>query len=89
MILIPVFSGLSQVPTRFYDAPKSLTPSIEVKQYAVHIPTMKLPAVNVEKLLDEASKRRGSAHPFRFGKGFKVGYSLKQGNWSAGLTLSR
>ena len=41
-----------------------------------------MPSFNVKRLLKEDSLRKGLNIPFRFGKGFDVRYSLKDGKWT-------
>jgi hypothetical protein len=71
----------SQIPTKFYKEGKApaLHPKAKLKMTTIPVKTM--PAVNNEKLLQSDSKSEKLDVPFRFGKGFEVDFSLKDGKW--------
>jgi hypothetical protein len=75
------FTASSQTPTKFYKEGKApaLHPKAELNRAT--IPIKRMPAVNNEKLLQRDSIRGKMDVPFRFGKGFEVDFSLKDGKW--------
>ena len=81
MLLGLCLTASSQIPTKFYTEGKApaLHPKAELNRASIPIKTM--PAVNNEKLLQRDSKRAKMDVPFRFGKGFEVDFSLKDGKW--------
>ncbi len=60
---------------------KSTPPSFKYN-LSKNIPAVKMPAINVEKLLNEDKAEQGKDVPFRFGKEIKVDYDLNNsGKW--------
>ena len=82
ILLVLGLTASTQVPTKFYKEGKSpaLHPKAELNRANIPIKTM--PAVDNEKLLQRDSIREKLDVPFRFGKGFEVDFSLKDGKWT-------
>jgi hypothetical protein len=81
MLLGLCLTASSQIPTKFYKEGKApaLHPKANLKMTTIPVKTM--PAVNNAKLLQRDSIREKMDVPFRFGKGFEVDFSLKDGKW--------
>lgn len=81
MLLGLCLTASSQIPTRFYKEGKApaLHPKADLNMATIPIKTM--PPVNNEKLLQRDSIRERLDVPFRFGEGFEVDFSLKDGKW--------
>ena len=73
-------SVYGQVETRFFDKThkENLPQILSLKQSSKVIT---LPSFDIQKMLNEDKEMEGLDVPFRFGKGFDVELSLKDGVW--------
>jgi hypothetical protein len=81
-IVMLSLSMQGQITTTFYK--KGTAPAIhpEIKLKQANMPIKSMPSFDVKELLKEDSLHKGLDVPFRFGKGFNVDYSLKDGKWT-------
>ena len=81
MLLGLCLTASSQIPTKFYKESQApaLHPKADLNMATIPVKTM--PTVNNEKLLQRDSIREKLDVPFRFGEGFEVDFSLKDGKW--------
>jgi lysyl endopeptidase len=83
LILLSVLQvAYGQVETKFFpkgDASDQVKP---IKDYPKANKTMKLSSFDVQKLIDEDKLNQNMDRPFRFGKGFDIGTTLADGEWS-------
>jgi len=76
------YIATAQIVTTYFeerDAFKSMPALRQTKQQ--NLPEKRMPQVDVEKLLNEDQLTEGIDVPFRFGQGFEVNYTLKDGTW--------
>ena len=82
VFILCVFTATAQVTTTFFkekDAFKSLPALRQSKSQTLS--TKRMPQFDTEKLLREDMENEGMDIPFRFGYGFDVNYTLKDGTW--------
>jgi len=84
VILILVSGGIStlaQVPTKTFRERKAFETHPRFMNSAKISSMKKMPKFDVASMIEEDEALKGIDVPFRFGKGFDVNYSLKDGNW--------
>ena len=80
MVLLGSVSAMAQITTTYYERKDAfqMRPELILNQ---NIPTKRMGKVDVEKLLKEDFENESKGLPFRFGWGFDVNYTLKDGTW--------
>ncbi len=81
LILSKVVISFAQVNTKSYDKNKAfeIYPKFKISQKKS--PVLKMPKFDIAAMLEEDEAVKGMDVPFRFGKGFDVNYTLKDGYW--------
>ncbi len=81
IIGIEIVNSNAQVVTKTFEKNKAFDEHPEFKVSQRISPLVKLPNFDVAQMLAEDEAVRGMEVPFRFGKGFDVNYTLKDGHW--------
>ena len=81
LILSKVVISFAQVNTKSYDKNKAfeIYPNFKISQKKS--PVLNMPKFDIVAMLEKDEAVKGMDVPFRFGKGFDVYYTLKDGNW--------
>jgi len=83
VFLLCAFTATAQVTTSYFENKDAFESFPLLKQSMFQsFPTIQMPEVDVEKLLREDIYLAGLNLPFRFGHGFDVDYSMKDGVWA-------
>lgn len=86
LILLLVLVGFSnkafsQVNTRIFDSNRVSKEFPKLKPKLKGIPEKRMMSFDINKLIEEDRQTKGRDVPFRFGKGFDVNLTLKDGKW--------
>ncbi len=81
IIGIAIVSSNAQVVTKTFERNKAFDNHPEFEISRITSSVLKMPNFDVAQMLAEDEAVRGMDIPFRFGKGFDVNYTLKDGHW--------
>jgi len=76
-----IVNSNAQINTKTFEKNKAFDIHPEFKISQITSPVFRMPNFDVAKMLAEDETVKGLPVPFRFGKGFDVNYTLKDGNW--------
>ena len=80
--LLCSYSIIAQVPTTYFEGKDAFNTFTSLRHSKVQeLTTKRMPPVDVERLLKEDRETEGMDIPFRFGHGFDVNYTMKDGIW--------
>jgi hypothetical protein len=81
LILVGVVNSYAQVNTKTFEKNKAFENYPKFKISLKKSPVLKMPKFDIALMLEEDDAVSGMDVPFRFGKGFDVNYTLKDGHW--------
>jgi len=82
LLLISQLSNTySQVITKSFNLNEVFAAYPKLNRSLTGVPSVRMPNFNLDSLINEDLKFQQKDVPFRFGKGFDVNYTLKDGSW--------